>query len=311
LSKILIVDDSPTILMALVTMVRAMKFEPITAASGEKAVEMFIEAHPDLVLLDVNMPGIDGYETARRIRAARLEEWVPIIFLSASEYDQHLERAIESGGDDYLMKPVSPVVLSAKIRALQRLDQMRLKLVDVSRQLEAANRRLEGLANQDALTGIANRRAFDDLIGRELAHAARTREPLSIVLCDVDHFKAYNDRYGHPAGDECLRKVAAALGHSCKRATDFPARYGGEEFVLLLPGTPAEGALQVVETARREVASLAIAHEASSTAKVVTFSAGIATFAPERDKGAGELIARADAALYRAKHLGRNQSVCD
>jgi diguanylate cyclase (GGDEF)-like protein len=310
LAKILIVDDSATILSALATMVRAMKFEPITAESGEKAVELFGAEHPDLVLLDVNMPGIDGYETARRIRAAQPDQWVPIIFLSANEYDQHLERAIESGGDDYLVKPVSPVVLSAKIRALQRLDQMRGKLVDMSKELSAANQRLETLANQDALTGIANRRAFDSLIDRETAHALRSRQPLSVALCDVDHFKAYNDRYGHPAGDECLRKVGAAIAKSCRRATDFAARYGGEEFALLLPETPAEGALKVVETARREVESLAIPHEASGAAPVVTFSAGIACFSPERDKNAAALIARADEALYRAKHLGRNRSVC-
>jgi len=310
LSKVLIVDDSATILTALATMVRAMKFEPITAASGEQAVAIFVAERPGFVLLDVNMPGIDGYETARRIRAARPDEWVPIIFLSASEYDQHLERAIESGGDDYLVKPVSAVVLGAKIRELQRLEQMRGKLLDVSRELAAANQRLETLAHQDALTGIANRRAFDGLIDRELAHAMRAREPLSVALCDVDHFKAYNDRYGHPAGDECLRKVGGAIARSCRRATDLAARYGGEEFALLLPSTHAEGALQVIESARRELALLAMPHEASATAPVVTFSAGVAVYAPERDKNAADLIARADEALYRAKHLGRNRSVC-
>ena len=309
MSKILIVDDSPTILTALAVMVRAMKFEPITAENGEKAVELFIAQRPTLVLLDVNMPGIDGYETARRIRAARPEEWIPIIFLSANEYDQHLERAIECGGDDYLVKPVSSVVLSAKIRALQRLDQMRGKLVDMSKDLTAANQRLETIANQDALTGIANRRAFDNLIDRELAHAVRSREPLSVALVDVDHFKAFNDRYGHPAGDQCLRSLGEAIMHSCKRATDFAARYGGEEFVLLLPCTPAQGALQVIETLRREVAKLAIPHEASSAGNVVTFSAGLATYAPDRDKTAADLIKRADEALYRAKHLGRNRSI--
>jgi len=234
---------------------------------------------------------------------------VPIIFLSAKEYDQNFERAIESGGDDYLVKPVSPVVLSAKIRALQRLDQMRGKLIDVSKELSAANQRLETLAHQDGLTGIANRRAFDHVIEREIARALRSHEPLSVGLVDVDHFKAYNDRYGHLAGDECLRKVSAAIARSCRRGTDFAARYGGEEFALLLPDTPADGALKVVETARHEVAAIAIPHEASSTAQVVTISAGVATFLPEQDKSAAALVARADQALYRAKHLGRNRSI--
>jgi diguanylate cyclase (GGDEF)-like protein len=309
MSKILIVDDSETIRAVLALAVEAMKFEPVLADCGEHALELFVAERPSLVLLDVNMPGIDGYETARRIRAVRQEEWIPIIFLSASEDDQDLKRAIECGGDDYLVKPVSTVVLNAKMRALQRLDQMRRRLIEVSNELTAANQRLETLSHQDGLTGIANRRAFDFLIERQFVEAQRRREPFAVVLCDVDHFKAYNDQYGHLAGDECLRQVAASLARGCKRATDVAARYGGEEFALLLPDTPAAGALQVVETAQKELAALAIAHAASTTSNVVTFSAGIASYLPERDKVSRDLTARADEALYRAKQLGRNRAV--
>jgi len=170
--KILIVDDSPTIRAALAVTISAMKLDAVPAGSGEEALEKFVAERPSLVLLDVNMPGIDGYETARRIRAVAPEEWVPIIFLSASEDDQDLKRAIECGGDDYLVKPVSTVVLNAKMRALQRLDQMRRKLVEVSDELTAANQRLETLSHQDGLTGIANRRAFDFLILSTLAKPA-------------------------------------------------------------------------------------------------------------------------------------------
>ncbi|HEV7478036.1 MAG TPA: diguanylate cyclase [Burkholderiales bacterium] len=309
MSKILIVDDSETIRAVLALTVQAMKFEPVLADCGERALELFVAERPSLVLLDVNMPGIDGYETARRIRAVRQEEWIPIIFLSASEDDQDLKRAIECGGDDYLVKPVSTVVLNAKMRALQRLDQMRRKLIEVSNELTAANQRLETLSHQDGLTGIANRRAFDFLIERQFVEAQRRREPFAVVLCDVDHFKAYNDQYGHLAGDECLRQVAAALARSCKRATDVAARYGGEEFALLLPDTPAAGALRVVEIAQTELAALAITHAGSTTSNVVTFSAGIASYLPERDKVSRDLAARADEALYRAKQLGRNRAV--
>jgi diguanylate cyclase (GGDEF)-like protein len=308
LSKILIVDDSATIRAGLSAAVRAMKFEPMLAESGERALELFAAERPGLILLDVKMPGMDGYETAQRIRAARPDEWVPIIFLSASEYDQDLERAIESGGDDYLVKPVSAVVLSAKIRALQRLDHMRRKLVEVSSDLTTANQRLEELSRQDGLTGIANRRAFDFLLERQFADAARRHEPFSVLLCDVDHFKAYNDHYGHVAGDDCLRRVAAALARSCKRAIDVAARYGGEEFALLLPGTQAAGALHVADAARREVAALEIAHAQSPTSGLVTFSGGIATYS-EQDTSCRALTTRADEALYRAKHLGRNRIV--
>jgi diguanylate cyclase (GGDEF)-like protein len=305
--KILIIDDSATIRAGLAAEVRKMKFEPLTAETGDKGIEVFTAERPGLVLLDVNMPGIDGYETARRIREVRSEEWIPIIFLSANEDDQDLERAIECGGDDYLVKPVSMVVLHAKIRALKRLDQMRRKLLEVSKELSAANLRLEALSQQDGLTGIANRRAFDFLIARHFAQSERRRDTLSVVLCDVDHFKAYNDQYGHVAGDECLRQVAAALAGSCRRAIDVAARYGGEEFALLLPDTPAEGAMIVAEKARQALAALALPHAGSLTSNVVTFSAGIATYSAEHDKASGDLVTRADEALYRAKHLGRNR----
>jgi diguanylate cyclase (GGDEF)-like protein len=195
------------------------------------------------------------------------------------------------------------------MRALQRLDQMRQRLVDVSNELTAANQHLESLSHRDSLTGIANRRAFDFLIERQFREAARRGEPFSLALCDVDHFKAYNDRYGHLDGDECLRKVAKTLERACKRPTDVAARYGGEEFALLLPETNGEGAVLVVERARLELATLALPHAGSSTAPVVTFSAGIASFSPERDKASRDLAARADEALYRAKQLGRNRCV--
>jgi len=308
-SAVLIVDDSATTRAGLAAAVRAMKLEPVLAESGEKALQLFSAAPPALVLLDVMMPGIDGYETAKRMRAATPAKWVPILFLSSSEYDQNLERAIECGGDDYLVKPVSAVVLSAKIRALQRLEKMHNQLVELSSELSSANRRLETISQQDALTGIANRRAFDDRLGLHFADAARTREPLSLVLCDIDHFKAYNDRYGHPAGDDCLRRVAAALALRCKRATDLAARYGGEEFALILPHTPAAGALALIENARGDVGALAIPHEGSQTAAVVSLSAGVATYAGEPGMRIAELVTRADEALYRAKQFGRNRVV--
>ena len=308
-AKVLIVDDSATIRAGLATAVRAMKLEPVLAESGEKALEAFRAELPGVVLLDVNMGGIDGYETARRMRGANAEVWVPIIFLSSNEYDQDLERAIECGGDDYLVKPVSAVVLSAKIRALQRLDKMHQRVLELSKELTAANQRLETMAQQDGLTGVANRRAFDHRLPLALAHAARQKEALSIVLCDVDHFKAYNDHYGHPAGDECLKQVSAALAQSCKRTTDLVARYGGEEFALLLPATPPEGALKVIEAARAELGRLAIPHAGSQTADVVTFSAGLASFVHGRDSDPREFVKRADEALYRAKELGRNRTI--
>jgi diguanylate cyclase (GGDEF)-like protein len=290
-------------------MLRGMNLQSMEADSGERAIALYMEERPSIVLLDVNMPGIDGYETARRIRAAEPDEWVPIIFLSANESDQDFTKAIESGGDDYLVKPVGRIVLAAKIRALQRLEQMRRKLFELSNELTESNRRLEQLSQSDGLTGVANRRYFDSFLQQHVALAARQKTNLSLVLCDVDSFKAYNDHYGHLAGDECLRKVAAILSHCCNRSTDLVARYGGEEFALVLPDTHRTGAAQHVRTIRQALAEAAIEHTHSVVSPFVTVSIGITAFTPGKDVRPEDLIARADEALYRAKETGRNRYV--
>ncbi|HEY9380994.1 MAG TPA: diguanylate cyclase [Burkholderiales bacterium] len=309
MAKVLVVDDSPSMRAAVSHMLRGMNLQSMEADSGERAIALYMEERPSIVLLDVNMPGIDGYETARRIRAAEPDEWVPIIFLSANESDQDFTKAIESGGDDYLVKPVGRIVLAAKIRALQRLEQMRRKLFELSNELTESNRRLEQLSQSDGLTGVANRRYFDSFLQQHVALAARQKTNLSLVLCDVDSFKAYNDHYGHLAGDECLRKVAAILSHCCNRSTDLVARYGGEEFALVLPDTHRTGAAQHVRTIRQALAEAAIEHTHSVVSPFVTVSIGITAFTPGKDVRPEDLIARADEALYRAKETGRNRYV--
>lgn len=309
MAKVLVVDDSPSMRAAVSHMLRGMNLECVEADCGERAVELYVEERPSIVLLDVNMPGIDGYETARRIREAAPEEWVPIIFLSANESDQDFTKAIESGGDDYLVKPVGRIVLAAKIRALQRLEQMRRKLFELTNELAASNRRLEQLSQSDGLTGVANRRYFDSFIAQHIALAARQKTNLSLALCDVDCFKAYNDHYGHLAGDECLRKVAQILQRCCSRSTDLVARYGGEEFALVLPDTHRTGAAQFIRTIRQALAEAAIEHAHSSVSPFVTLSIGITAFTPGKDHRPEDMIQRADEALYRAKETGRNRYV--
>lgn len=309
MAKVLVIDDSPSMRAAVCHMLRGMNLEPVEAENGERGVQLYMAERPAIVLLDVNMPGIDGYETARRIRAAAPDEWVPIIFLSANESDQDFTLAIESGGDDYLVKPVGRIVLAAKIRALQRLEQMRRKLFELSNELAASNRRLEELSQSDGLTGVANRRYFDSFLSHQVALAARQKTNLALALCDVDCFKAYNDHYGHLAGDECLRRVANILRTASSRQTDLVARYGGEEFALVLPDTHRTGAAQHMRRIRAALAEAAIAHARSSVSAFVTMSIGVTAFLPGRDTQPEDLIRRADEALYRAKETGRDRYV--
>lgn len=225
--KILIVDDSRTIRAALEAMVKRLGHEAASAGSGNEAFEYFVRERPDLILLDVTMQDMDGYAVARRLRTLCGDDWIPIIFLSGSDEDQDLDKAIDAGGDDYLVKPVSQVVLGAKIRAMQRIDTMHRNLARLSAELEAANRELARVSREDGLTRLANRRRFDEHLRTELLRAMRNGQPLSLTLCDVDHFKGYNDHYGHTQGDECLRQVGQILRQSCRRPADLAARYGG------------------------------------------------------------------------------------
>jgi len=307
--KILIVDDSRTIRAALEAMVKRLGHQCESAESGAQAIEHFLRERPDLILLDVTMADMDGYAVARRLRELSGTDWLPILFLSASDEDQDLDKAIDAGGDDYLVKPVSQVVLGAKIRAMQRIDAMHRNLARLSEELEAANRELARVSREDGLTRLANRRRFDEHLRTELLRGMRTGQAVSLALCDVDHFKGYNDRYGHAQGDECLRQLGQVLRQSCRRPADLAARYGGEEFALILPDTPLWGAAEVAERVRRAIEERALPHAASSVGPVVTISLGVACAAPGAHVTPEQLVAWADKALYRAKESGRNRVV--
>jgi diguanylate cyclase (GGDEF)-like protein len=281
----------------------------IEAEDGSKGLTMYGRDRPDLVLIDVVMPVMDGYEAARQMRQSLPDEWIPIIFLSSKEADQDLDRAIEAGGDDYLVKPVSFVVLNAKIRALQRIESTRSKLLEISRELAAANRELESLSRQDGLTGIANRRYFDSYLLTEVKRASRERQPLSLILADVDHFKAFNDCYGHQAGDDCLRQVASTLKAVGRRPADLAARYGGEEFAIVLPATAMEGAVDVAKSLAGAIEAMAIPHVRSGVSPTISLSQGIASMIPAQETTPESVIQLADQALYQAKQQGRNRYV--
>src|SRR2546428_1777348 len=288
--KILVVDDSPTTRAALKALLERVGHTVVEANDGKEASQMYRQDRSGLVLIDVVMPIMDGYESARHMRETKADEWVPIIFLSSKEADQDLDRAIEAGGDDYLVKPVSFVVLNAKIRALQRLESMRTKQLEMSRDLASANRELEKLSRQDGLTGIANRRYFDSYLVTEVRRAAREKAPVSLILSDVDHFKAFNDCYGHQAGDDCLRRVAAALSSAGRRPADLAARYGGEEFAMVLPGTVLDGAVDVAQAVSRVIGGLAIPHARSGVDQHVTVSPGVVSLIPGNESGSQDLV---------------------
>lgn len=310
--KVLVVEDTVTSATLICQMLGKMGLSAVHARNGLSGIEAFTREQPDLVLLDVIMPDLDGFEVAQRIREQEQgKEWTPIIFLSARASDQDLARGIEAGGDDYLIKPVSEIVLRAKVKAMQRIVGMRETLVNLTQQLDGAIRELARLSSIDGLTGIANRRRFDETLNHEWRRAARGGLPLSLMLLDVDEFKQFNDGNGHLAGDECLTDLARLLESSLRRPSDLAARYGGEEFAVILPETSAMGALSVAEGLLASVREAAIPHGYSSVSPFLSISIGVATAVPERGDECGyeTLITLADEALYKAKRAGRNRIV--
>ena len=298
--KILIVEDSATLRHAMCNCVSSAGHEPIVAESGEKALQIVDTTTVDMVVMDVEMPGLDGFETTRLIREWFGEFWVPIIFVTGKNEENDLRQGIDAGGDDYLIKPVSETILLAKIRAMERITQMR-------DQLNTLNKELTILSERDSLTKLYNRRTFEERAMEHWRQAARSKESLAILLLDIDHFKLYNDCYGHIAGDDCIVKVAEAIQTTLSRPGDLCARYGGEEFIVMLPTTDEDGAGYVAEKIRRAVQSLHVPHRESTTHDRVTISVGGAVIGHTAGNQLVDLINAADKALYSAKLGGRNR----
>jgi diguanylate cyclase (GGDEF)-like protein len=304
---ILLVDDQNSLRQSLSQDLSQQGHHVTEASSAAEALALFTLKRPDLVLMDVVMPGEDGYWAARQIRAVEGGDWTPIIFLSSRDSELDLLQGIEAGGDDYLFKPASPVVLRAKLHAMTRLQRMRQQLLHTSEALRQANQQLTHLSTVDPLTQLGNRRAFDERLGAAMLDGARNQRPLSLILCDVDHFKRYNDALGHVQGDQCLRDIATLLRLVCRRPLDFAARYGGEEFALILPDTPKSGAMTFARGLQAMLHNKGLYHPASKVSEQVTLSGGITTLVPGPQDKPQSMLLRADEALYSAKAQGRNR----
>jgi diguanylate cyclase (GGDEF)-like protein len=290
---VLVIDDD----LGTIELLRSI-LEPVhrvlTASEGPTGLRIAASELPDLILLDIVMPGMDGYEVCRRLKADPLTEGIPVIFITSKDEEEEEARGLGLGGIDYIIKPISAPILDARVR--NHLDLKRYRDL------------LEDLSMKDGLTGVANRRRFDEVFGREWEHAVRHRLPISVLLIDVDHFKQFNDNYGHGAGDECLLTLARTLEGAVRRHMDLLARYGGEEFACLLAETDEESGRVVADRLRAQVKDLRIPHAFSSASSYVTVSVGAAATVPAADDDPMDLLSHADRLLYHAKESGRDRT---
>jgi diguanylate cyclase (GGDEF)-like protein len=321
---VLVVDDCVGAHQPLKAILQSHGYpEVLTAASAQEAFDVLdvagkrgTDAPPavEVVLLDVTMPGVDGIEACRRIKAAPHLRRVPVLMLTGTTDQATLQRAFDAGASDFIAKPCDPAELLARLRSalnlkreLDRCEEQNRELKRVTEQLRQLNEELSRLAVLDELTGIANRRFFNMVLEQEWGRSMRAVLPLSLILIDVDHFKNYNDHYGHQKGDECLCRLSNQFKALTKRPGDQVARYGGEEFVIILSHTETHGACAVAERLRRAVEEMQLEHPCSPVGDHVTISLGVATAIPARHTPSRVLVAAADEALYEAKRNGRNQ----
>ncbi|MDF2177796.1 diguanylate cyclase [Aliiglaciecola sp. CAU 1673] len=288
--RILVVDDQPINIQAI-HQIFINEHELFVATSGQQALDFCQSTPPDLLLLDVMMPQMSGLEVCRRLKQQDATADIPVIFVTGADSQEDENSCWEAGGVDFVSKPVNAQTLKNRVRA-----HLTLKFqADL----------LKEMAFRDGLTGVANRRFFDETLQQEWRRCSRSNQPISLILLDIDFFKKYNDTYGHLDGDECLKHVAAIISHQVRRPGDLVARYGGEEFAVILPNTPLRGAVEVAMKIEEAVRDMSMPHEQGVNEKVVSVSVGVATWHMDADLGPDQLIELADRQLYRAKEQGR------
>jgi two-component system, cell cycle response regulator len=305
-TRILIVDDHEDNIELLRMRLESWDFAVEVATDGAQALEAVNRRPPDLMLLDVMMPEIDGYEVARRIKTNPSLPFVPIIMQTALDATENKVEGLESGADDYITKPIDFAELRARMQSMLRIKRLQEALEERERQLLEANERLRHMSQTDALTGLDNRRHLESRLKEMFEHAQRLHEPFSCVMCDLDRFKLVNDDYGHQAGDEVLKQFALLLGQEA-REIDRVGRYGGEEFMLLLPGTVLDAGVHFAERVRNSIEAHTFTFEGGSIKATASF--GVAAWPHPRIGHCEGLVKAADDALYVAKETGRNRVV--
>jgi two-component system, cell cycle response regulator len=297
---ILVVDDNPDNLEIISTRLRFRGYDVAVAERGEEAIAKVHEVDPDLILLDIMMPDMDGYEVARRIRRKKDLAYIPIIVVTARDSTEDKVTGLDAGADDYLTKPINFPELEARVRSMLRIKRLQ-------DQLEEKNRELEQLSIRDGLTGLYNHRHLHELLAEEYERSRRTGEPVSVVMLDLDRFKEVNDTYGHQAGDRVLEELADILRESA-REIDRLGRYGGEEFMAILPDSDPEAGLAFAERVREMVEKQRFEIHAHEPLRM-TISAGVACYPHHGGDSPRRLVHHADLALYSAKNSGRNRVV--
>ncbi len=296
--QVMVVDDSRTQRAIISEYLSQLNCDITLCSSGDEALIKVSERVPDLIILDVEMPGLSGFDTCKAIRGFLQDAWVPIIYLTGRSNPEDIVEGLNVGGDTYISKPVHRDVLSAIAKAMLRLSGIQSELIK-------ANLKLDEVAHFDVLTQIMNRRGYQNMLERYWSDHVRRKSQLTVLLMDIDFFKKYNDNYGHIQGDQCLREVAQTLKKALKRPIDIVARYGGEEFVVILPDTNIEGAVNVAERLIEAMHTANIPHEISDCQPYVTLSIGLAQ-ADLNNETSKQVLERADKALYEAKEAGRN-----
>ena len=305
-TRILIVDDHEDNVDLLRTRLEAWGYVTESAPDGDVALKMVEANPPDLILLDVMMPTIDGTEVARRIKQNKSLPFIPIIMQTALDAPEHKVAGLGAGADDYITKPIEFAELGARVKSMLRIKRLQEELEQKTNELADANRQLLRVSQTDALTGLANRRHIEERLTEMFEHSSRLNEPLSCVMCDIDKFKSVNDTHGHQAGDAVLRQFAKILQNEA-REIDKIGRYGGEEFLLLLPGTVLDAGVTFAERVRKAVAEHTFTFDGGTLTRTASF--GVAGWPHPAIVHSETLVKLADDALYVAKETGRNKVV--